>query len=60
MERLQAEISSCWPVALLSTGRATGFYEKLGGEQWRGLTYTRTATGIVQDTHHGGLMILRF
>ncbi|MFY9913017.1 MAG: GNAT family N-acetyltransferase [Nocardioidaceae bacterium] len=60
MERLQVEISSRWPVALLSTGRATGFYERLGWERWRGLTYTRTAAGIVQDSHHGGLMILRF
>ena len=60
METLQEEFSSRWPVALLSTGRATGFYELLGWERWRGLSYTRTATGVVPDSEHGGLMILRF
>ncbi len=59
MERLQEEISSRWSVALLSTGRATGFYELLGWERWRGLSYTHTATGAVPDDEHGGLMILR-
>lgn len=59
METLRAEISSRWPVALLSTGRATGFYELLGWERWRGLSYTQTATGVVPDGDHGGLMILR-
>lgn len=59
MERLQREICSRWPAALLSTGRATGFYERLGWERWRGLSYTRTAAGVVPDGEHGGLMILR-
>lgn len=59
MERLQEEISLRWPVAMLSTGRATGFYEQLGWERWRGLSYTRTATGAVPDDEHGGLMVLR-
>jgi len=59
MERLRAEISSRWPVALLSTGRATGFYELLGWERWRGLSYTQTAAGVAADVEHGGLMILR-
>ncbi len=59
MRRLHSEISARWPVALLSTGRATGFYELLGWEQWRGLSFTRTAAGIVPDGDHGGLMILR-
>ncbi len=59
MQRLQAEISSRWPVAMLSTGRATRFYSLLGWEQWRGLSYTKTATGVVLDGEHGGLMILR-
>jgi len=59
IERLRGEISSRWPVALLSTGRATGFYELLGWEKWRGLSYTQTATGVVPDGDHGGLMILR-
>ncbi|NYD42138.1 GNAT family N-acetyltransferase [Nocardioides panaciterrulae] len=59
MTRLQEEIRSRWPVALLSTGRATGFYERLGWERWRGPSYTRTAAGVVPDGEHGGLMILR-
>jgi aminoglycoside 2'-N-acetyltransferase I len=59
MEKLQQEISARWRVALLSTGRATGFYESLGWERWRGLSYTQTASGIVPDAEHGGLMILR-
>jgi aminoglycoside 2'-N-acetyltransferase I len=59
MQALHAEVSARWPVALLSTGRATGFYELLGWERWRGLSYTRTAGGVVPDGEHGGLMILR-
>jgi len=59
MDKLQGEISSRWPVALLSTGRATGFYELLGWEKWRGLPYTQTTSGVVPDGDHGGLMILR-
>jgi len=59
MEMLRTEMSSRWPCALLSTGRATGFYELLGWERWRGLSYTQTATGVVPDGDHGGLMILR-
>jgi aminoglycoside 2'-N-acetyltransferase I len=59
MEVLQREIAARWPVALLSTGRATGFYESLGWERWRGLSYTRTSSGVVPDDEHGGLMILR-
>lgn len=59
MEALRAEILLRWPVALLSTGRTTGFYESLGWERWRGLSYTRTATVTVPDNEHGGLMILR-
>lgn len=59
MERLHEEVAARWPVAMLSTGRATGFYERLGWERWRGLSYTRTATGDVPDDEHGGLMVLR-
>jgi aminoglycoside 2'-N-acetyltransferase I len=59
MERLRVEIEARWPVAVLSTGRATGFYERLGWERWRGASYTRTATGVVADDEHGGLMVLR-
>ncbi len=59
MVRLQSEISSRWPVAMLSTGKATGFYESLGWERWRGPSYTQTASSLVVDAEHGGLMILR-
>jgi aminoglycoside 2'-N-acetyltransferase I len=59
MERLRTEISSRWPVALLSTGRATAFYEHLGWERWRGLSCTQTTAGALPDNEHGGLMILR-
>jgi aminoglycoside 2'-N-acetyltransferase I len=59
MERLHEEISSRWPVALLSTGRATGFYELLGWERWRGPSYTHGGAVELPDGHHGGLMILR-
>lgn len=59
MERLQAEISARWPVAMLSTGSARRFYELLGWEHWRGLSYTQTVTGVVPDGDDGGLMALR-
>lgn len=59
MLALHQEISSRWPVAMLSTGRATGFYQRLGWERWQGLSFTRTADGVVPDGEHGGLMILR-
>ena len=59
METLHEEIASRWPVAMLSTGRATGFYELLGWERWGGPSYTRTADGVVPDDEHGGLMVLR-
>lgn len=59
MQKLHAQIASRWPVALLSTGRATHFYAALGWEQWRGLSYTAKATAVVPDDEHGGLMILR-
>jgi len=44
---------------VLSTGRAKPFYEALGWERWGGLSYTRTAQGVVPDDEHGGLMVLR-
>jgi len=59
MEHLRDAIAARWPVALLSTGRATGFYEQLGWERWRGVSCTRTPAGVVPDGEHGGLMILR-
>ncbi|HUR50843.1 MAG TPA: GNAT family N-acetyltransferase [Mycobacteriales bacterium] len=59
MQRLHVEIGDHWPVALLSTGQATGFYEGLGWERWRGRSFTRTDQGVVPDDEHGGLMILR-
>lgn len=59
MERLHPEIDRRWPVAMLSTGRATGFYERLGWERRGGVSSTRTASGTVPDDEHGGLMIRR-
>lgn len=59
MEALHREIAARWSVAMLSTGRATGFYETLGWERWRGLSFTRTSSGVVRDGEHGGLMVLR-
>lgn len=59
MSRLREVIAGRWPAAMLSTGRATGFYERLGWERWRGNSYTQTASGRVPDGEHGGLMILR-
>lgn len=59
MKRLHDEISSRWAVALLSTGRATGFYELFGWERWLGVSYTQTRTGVVPDGEHGGLMVFR-
>lgn len=59
MELLHEQIRARWPVAMLSTGRATGFYERLGWERWRGASLTLTDAGAVPDGEHGGLMILR-
>lgn len=59
MQRLAVEMFRRWLVAMLSTGRAAPFYEALGWERWRGISYTRTAHGTVADDQHGGLMILR-
>ena len=59
MLRLHDEMATRWPAAMLSTGRATGFYEKLGWERWAGLSYTQTGPDTVPDEEHGGLMILR-
>jgi aminoglycoside 2'-N-acetyltransferase I len=57
MTLLHREIGARWPVAMLSTGRATGFYESLGWKRWRGLSYTLTTEGtVVADGEHGGLM----
>jgi aminoglycoside 2'-N-acetyltransferase I len=59
MQRLSSEIAVRWPVALLSTGKATLFYEALGWERWRGASYVQTAHGVVPANEHGGLMVLR-
>lgn len=60
MRRLQDEMAKRWIVAMLSTGRATSFYEALGWQRWVGTSYTQTADGPVEDGEHGGLMVLRF
>lgn len=59
MQRLRSEIAMRWPIAMLSTGRATLFYEALGWERWRGASYVQTAQGVAPANEHGGLMILR-
>jgi aminoglycoside 2'-N-acetyltransferase I len=60
MQALHAEVASRWPIAMLSTGRATSFYAGLGWERWGGRSFTLTAAGdVVADDEHGGLMILR-
>lgn len=57
METLQQVIRDRGQVAMLSTGRATGFYERLGWRRWQGVSFTRTEAGVVADGEHGGLMI---
>lgn len=59
MQVLHEEIAARWPLALLSTGRAAGFYEQLGWQRWVGTSLTRTSSGVVPDGEHGGLMVLR-
>ena len=47
MGRLQEEIGRRWGLALLSTGRATGFYELLGWKRWLNTMFlTRLASLI--------------
>lgn len=58
MQALQREIGARWPVAMLSTDRPA-FYEQLGWERWRGLSFTHTAGGAVPDDEQDGLMVLR-
>lgn len=57
LRALHEEMAQIWSVAMLSTGRATGFYEALGWERWVGTSYTLTRDGTVQDGEHGGLMV---
>lgn len=59
MSLLHDQIRDRWRVAMLSTGQATSFYERLGWERWRGASFTLTQSGAVPDSEHGGLMILR-
>jgi len=59
MRRLHDQIRNRWPVAMLSTGRAAGFYERLGWERWGGASFTLTEAGARPDNEHGGLMVLR-
>jgi aminoglycoside 2'-N-acetyltransferase I len=59
MERLHVEMASRWDLAMLSTGRATGFYEQLGWQRWGGSSFTQTQAGVVPDGEHGGLMVWR-
>jgi len=58
MQVLQTEMSQTWPIAMLSTGRATSFYETLGWQRWVGTSYTHTQDGPVSEGEHGGLMVM--
>ena len=49
MQRLQARMAGRWPVGLLSMGQAKPFYEALGWERWRGVSYARTAQGVERN-----------
>ena len=59
MRTLMVELRARWSIAMLSTGRATGFYASLGWERWRGASLTDDGHRAVVDGEHGGLMILR-
>ncbi|MGK2881695.1 MAG: GNAT family N-acetyltransferase [Mycobacterium sp.] len=57
MGHLHGEITSRWGLALLSTGRATAFYESLGWVPWQGASYTVRGNATVADGEQGGLMV---
>jgi len=60
MDRLTDELRSRYEVGALSTGR-TGFYQRLGWEQWQGPSYV-VVDGVPRrsEEEDGGLMVLRF
>lgn len=58
LRTLHEEMAQIWSVAMLSTGRATSFYESLGWRRWEGTSYTVTKDGTVPDGEHGGLMVI--
>lgn len=49
MMQPQARMAGRWHVGLLSTGQAKSFYEALGWERWRGVSYARTAQGVERN-----------
>ncbi len=58
MEALHNEMQHRWSVGVLSTGRARGFYERLGWMSWEGPSYVRTEQGEVRTKEEdAGLMV---
>jgi aminoglycoside 2'-N-acetyltransferase I len=61
MRLLMSELRARHDLGVLSTGRARGFYERLGWERWRGPSYVLTAGGPLRTAaDDDGLMVLRF
>ncbi len=56
MKHLQLEIDKRWHFSMLSTGKSTDFYLKLGWSKWQGLSKTQTGGASHLDEEHGGLM----
>ena len=61
MGLLMTELRAHHELGVLSTGRARGFYQRLGWERWRGPSYVLTASGPLRTAEDDdGLMALRF
>jgi len=61
MTLLEVELTARYELGALSTGRARGFYERLGWEGWRGPSYVLGETGRVRTPDDDdSLMVLRF
>lgn len=61
MRPLEAELRARYELGALSTGRARGFYERLGWERWRGPSYVLRGGEVVRTPEEDeGLMVLRF
>lgn len=60
MTRLDEELRARYELGVLSTGRARGFYERLGWERWRGPSYVLGDAGRRRTREEdAGLMVLR-
>jgi aminoglycoside 2'-N-acetyltransferase I len=61
MTRLGAALRARHELGVLSTGRARGFYERLGWERWRGASYVLRDGGRIRTADEDeGLMVLLF